>query len=93
MGIIKPLNSWKEVKGPIDMRDEEGRELISVLPHNTDPGQTTVAIPSTINVIVTTESMERIFPGQELLVNRDDIFYIDLTTGQVRVIIHSEEPI
>ena len=87
---FKVDGNWTKLTGPKDIRDKKGRALISLYPHD-DPEQVDVAVLDR-RVIVTTERMDIIFPGEQTLVNRDDIFIQDLTTGEIRVVIHSDKP-
>ena len=89
---FKVDGSWTKLTGPTDIHDEEGRALIGLYPSYNDPGKVNVAILDR-GVIVTTERMDIIFPGEQRLVNRDDIFIKNLTTGEIRAVIHSEKPI
>jgi hypothetical protein len=97
--------SWVELKQPVDIRDNDHRVLASVYPGSrlrkkdidsnepTDPEKMVVTVPSDAHVIVTGERGERIFPGQEGEINRDDIFIQNLCDGSIRAVIHSEKPI
>lgn len=101
---FKDGDSWKELKQPMDIHDLKGRVLASVYPghkilqedrssEEMDPEQLVCAVPPGVDVVVTGERGEKIFPGQHTQINRDDIFIQDLSHGTIRAVIHSERPI
>jgi hypothetical protein len=79
---------------PTDIRDDRGELLVSIDPADPDDAEKVyVEVPWHVNVLVTTERRDRIFPGQREVVNRDNIFIRNLVTGEMFAIIHSEKPI
>lgn len=89
---FKKDENWVMIKGPIDIRTDEGKALVSVY-HTEDPEKLSIDVHHNADVVVTTGRKDRFYPGQTILVNRDDIFIEDLNTGEKRAIIHSKTPI
>ena len=87
-------DSWVRLHIPQDIRNGNGECLISIYPEDySDLEQVSVSVPEKSSIIVITERLDRIFPGQTKTVNRDDIFIYELRNGEIIAVIHSESPI
>jgi len=91
---IKGDGNWVRLTGPTDIRDDDRQCLASVYPNQKDPDQLTLCLPEDVTVIAISERRDVVFPGQEDLINRDDIVIYNLHTGEmIAAVIHSNEPI
>lgn len=80
------------LKGPTDVHDKKGRTLVSLYPQK-DPEQVMIDVPPDTRVVAVTERDQIFLPGENGIVNRDDIFIKDLSSGFRTAVLHSEKPV
>ena len=88
--------NWARFSSPTDIRNDKGRLLASVYPGQEDLDQLRIFIPKDVAAIAISERRDVVFPGQEGLINRDDVVIFDTSQGGnliVVAVIHSNEPI
>lgn len=86
--------NWARLSSHTDIRNDKGKLLAIVYPGREDPDQLRISIPENVTVVAISERQDVVFPGQEGLINRDDVVIYNLHTAEITVaVIHSNEPI